>query len=287
MIGEAEGTNLVIDIDWAAMSASEQKAYFAENGFLVISGAIGRNKLAEIHRDIRSYGLTGLTEDIWAAPSIAPLIENPKVVSVLQDILGEEMLFFKGAYVETPPRKIAGTRARPKVFHVDYGVGEQIGDFRNSCASWINVGCYLTDMTPELAPFWAVPGSNRDYSIVPGSNMEHLAGRARMVLAKAGDAFLIHCMTVHAGGHNDSDQTRHAVFLSYRPVWARPVGRVRGWPKKFIESAPPERRKLLVGLNRGISYHRSKARIYLAALRRVLQNRQLPRFRARNINKDR
>ncbi len=273
MIGEAKATNLVIDIDWAAMSALEQKTFFDENGFLVISGAIGTDELGKILSDIQSSGLTGLTEDIWAAPSIGPLIENPRLLSVLQNILGNAVLFFKGAYVETPPKRIAGATARPKVFHVDYGVGEQIGDFRNSCASWINVGHYLTDMTPELAPFWVVPGSNRDYSLVPGSDMAHLADKARMVLAKAGDALLIHCMTVHAGGDNDSDETRHAVFLSYRPIWARPVGRVRGWPKKFIESAPPERKKLLVGLNRGISYHRSRARIFLSRVRKSVDAR--------------
>ena len=61
MIGEAKATNLVIDIDWAAMSALEQKTFFDENGFLVISGAIGTDELGKILSDIQSSGLTGLT----------------------------------------------------------------------------------------------------------------------------------------------------------------------------------------------------------------------------------
>ena len=244
--------DLIIEMDWRAMSAMEQSAFFAENGFLVISEAIGAEDLEKIHSDIKSYGLNGLTEDIWAAPSLAQLIDNKRVISALQSILGNELRFFKGAYVETPPREVTGRKARPKVFHVDYGVGEASGDFRNSCASWINVGYYLTDMTPELAPFWVVPGSNRSYDVVPGSDMESMADKAKMVLAKAGDAVFIHSMTVHAGGHNDSNETRHAVFLSYRPAWARPVGPVPEWPKEFIKRVPVETENLLIGLNEGI-----------------------------------
>jgi phytanoyl-CoA dioxygenase PhyH len=244
--------DLIVDVDWAAMSPSEQAAFYDENGFLVVSQAISREDLAIVHHEIKSYGLTGLTADIWSVPSFAPLIENRKLLSALRTIFGEEIRFFKGAYVETPPIAVAGEKARPKVFHVDYGVGESGGDFRNSCASWVNVGLYLTDMTPELAPFWVVPGSNRHYDVVPSDDMESMADQAKIVLAKAGDAVFIHCMTVHAGGHNLSNTTRHAIFLSYRPAWARPVGRVPEWPKEFIDKAPAKRKPLLLGLNQGL-----------------------------------
>ena len=256
MTHEAATTNLVINEDWSTMSASEQKEYFAENGFLVLRGVIGPGDLDDILRDIQRSGLKGLTEKIWTARSLAPMIENRRLVPVLKNILGEDVRFFKGAYVETPPVNVTGPNTRPKVFHVDYGVGEESEDFRNSCASWINVGHYLTTMTPELAPFWVVPGTNRRCGIIPGSFMEHLADQAKMVLAKAGDAILIHCMTVHAGGLNLSEETRHAVFLSYRAGWARPVGRVPEWPREFVTQGPPERQGLLGGLNRGSALDR-------------------------------
>jgi len=243
---------MIVDVDWAAMTPAEQGAFYDENGFLVISQAISPQELETIHREIKSYGLTGLTADIWQVPSFLPLIENEKILSALHTIFGEEIRFFKGAYVETPPIDVAGEKARPKVFHVDYGVGETGGDFYNSCASWVNVGLYLTDMTPELAPFWVVPGSNRHYDVVPSANMEAMADKAKLVLPKAGDAVFIHCMTVHAGGDNLSNVTRHAIFLSYRPAWARPVGPVPEWPQEFIDKAPAKRKRLLMGLNEGL-----------------------------------
>ena len=212
-------------MNWAAMSPAEQRAFFAKNGFVGVSEAIPAEELGKIHRDIEKIGLTGLTEHIWGVPSFAPLIENKKVLSALRNIFGDEVRFFKGAYTDSPPRGIVGKESTRTGYHVDYGGGEATGDFRNSCASWINVGYFLTELTPENSPLWIAPGSNRNYEIIPCSNLEYWDKDARMVLAKAGDAILFHCLTVHAGGYNVSNDLRRAVYLSYRPAWARPVRR--------------------------------------------------------------
>ncbi|HET9713100.1 MAG TPA: phytanoyl-CoA dioxygenase family protein [Pyrinomonadaceae bacterium] len=242
----------IFEADWARMSALEQRDFFAENGFLVIPQAIKSSELKKIHSEIVSCGLTGTTEDIWDAPSLLSLIENEKVVAALQIIFGEDIRFFKGAYVEAPPEP--KEKSERHWLHVDYGIGERQGDFRNSCASWINVGYYLTNLTPQHAPFWVVPGSNCWYHFIPEAYMEYLDDKARMVLAKAGDAVLFHGLTVHATSDNASQEKRQALFYSYRPAWARPIGPVPEWPQEFIDRAPPERKKLLLGLNQGLDY---------------------------------
>lgn len=242
----------VFEADFARMSSLEQRDFFAENGFLVIPQAIKPDELKKIHSEIVSCGLTGTTEDIWDAPSLLRLIENEKVVGPLRSIFGEDIRFFKGAYVEAPPEPEGNPKRR--CLHVDYGIGERDGDFRNSCAAWINVGYYLTDLSAQHAPFWVVPGSNRWYHFVPETYMEDLADKTQMVLAKAGDAIFFHSMTVHATSDNISHEKRQALFFSYRPAWARPIGPVPEWPQEFIDRAPPERRKLLIGLNQGLEY---------------------------------
>jgi ectoine hydroxylase-related dioxygenase (phytanoyl-CoA dioxygenase family) len=88
--------------------------------------------------------------------------------------------------------------------------------------------------------------------VVPASNFEHFEDRARMVLARAGDAVLFHANTVHAASHNLSSETRHALFYSYRPAWAKPVGPVPEWPDEFVQSFPSEHRYLLENLNGGL-----------------------------------
>ena len=242
----------VFEADFANMSTIQQRDFFAENGFLVVPQAIKPNELKKIHSEIVSHGLTGTTEDIWKAPSMLPLIENEKVVAPLRSIFGPEIRFFKGAYVEAPPQPDAEPGRH--WLHVDYGIGERDGDFRNSCASWMNVGYYLTDLSPRHAPFWVCPGSNRWYHFVPEVDMEDMNDKAQMVLAKAGDAIFFHSLTVHATSDNVSNEIRQALFFSYRPAWARPVGPVPEWPQEFIDKAPPERRKLLIGLNQGLEY---------------------------------
>ncbi|HXC69433.1 MAG TPA: phytanoyl-CoA dioxygenase family protein [Pyrinomonadaceae bacterium] len=242
-----------MQIDWAAMSPDEQRTFFMENGFLGIAEALSKSELETIHREVDNAGLTGLTDKIWNVPSLPPLIENPKIVGALRHIFGDEVRFFKGSFTDSPPGTITDGKTTRTGYHVDYGGGEPEGDFRNSCASWVNVGIYLTELTRENSPLWVVPGSNRDYGILPCSDLEHMHSQAKILLANAGDAIIFHCMTVHAGGQNFSNEGRRALYFSYRPAWARHVGPVPEWPKEFVESAPPERKRLLQDLNKGLS----------------------------------
>ena len=73
-----------------------------------------------------------------------------------------------------------------------------------------------------------------------------------MVLAKAGDAVLFHCLTIHAGGVMGSRRPRPSAFLSYRPGWAAPLAPVAEWPDAVVRGAPPELRALLAGQNDGV-----------------------------------
>lgn len=241
-----------IEANWAAMTPSEQERFYCENGFLVIPAALSLEEVREAVAEIGRYGLKGTTEDVWKAPFARRLVANPKLLSALTAIFGKDIRFFKAAYVETPPGDRTAYGQQRKALHVDYGIGEPEGDFRNSAASWVNVAFYLTDLSAEHSPLWVAAGSNRAYGVVPASDLERFRDRAKMVLARAGDAVLFHANTVHAASHNFSAGTRHALFYSYRPAWAKPVGLVQEWPEEFVKSFAPEHRPMLTGLNRGL-----------------------------------
>lgn len=239
-------------VSWDKLSPTEQARFYDENGFLVIPASLSADQVNRAIQEIQQFGLSGTTEEIWRAPFASELVINQKLLSALTAIFGNDIRFFKGVYVESPPDKKAGTRQIRKPLHVDYGIGEPEGDFRNSAASWVNVAFYLTDLTSEHAPLWVVPGSNRTYAVVPASDLEHFQDQAKMVLARAGDAVLFHGNTVHAASHNCSTRTRHALFFSYRPAWAKPAGLVKEWPEAFVESFSAEHRSLLRNLNVGL-----------------------------------
>ena len=227
------------------MSLQQQGEYFGENGFVVIPGAIAPEELARLHADIIALNWQAREESIWASKAAAALVENASVIAALRACYGE-IHCFKCVYVSAPPRDdSSGARRQP--LHLDYGTEEFSGDARNLSPSWVNVGFYLSDLTPERGPLWVVPKSNHQYDLVPGSDLEHLDNAARMVLAKAGDAVLFHCFTAHAGGFNFSDSARQAIFFSFRPNWARLPGQASNWPQAAFLSATSERKKLLEG----------------------------------------
>jgi hypothetical protein len=230
----------------------EQARFFDQNGFLVIPAALSQDEVKEAIEQIGRFGFKDTTEEIWGAPFTSRLVTNRKLLSVLRAIFGKDIRFFKGAYVESPPERRGASQRLRKALHVDYGIGESEGDLRNSAASWVNVAFYLTDLTRAHSPLWVVPGSNRTYGVVPEGNFEHLQDQAKMVLARAGDAVLFHGNTVHAGSHNFSTETRHALFFSYRPAWAKPAGPVPDWPESFVLRFAAEHRGLLKDLNVGL-----------------------------------
>ena len=239
--------NPVIGDDFSAQTHDARRAYYGEHGFTVIPGAIPPAQLAEILADIERLGWRNREDFFWSSPAAAQLIENPAVTGAVRTLYGADIRFFKGVYVSRPTAARIAEQMERQYLHIDYATAENAQDFRNFSVSWVNVGFYLTDLTPDCGPLYVVPGSNRHYEIGPGISLEHLAGDARMVLARAGDAVLFHCFTVHAGGFNYTQSPRRALFLSYRPAWAQRPEQIPTWPDALVDAAPPERRRLLVG----------------------------------------
>ncbi len=229
------------------MTPEAQRAYYGENGFTIVPGAIKPDHLSEILSDIDRLGWGAAEHNFWSSPAVARLVENEAVLAAVRNLYGPDIRFFKGVYVARPPAQRAAGDLGRQGLHIDYGTAENAQDFRNFSASWVNIGFYFTDLTPDHGPLWVVPGSNRRYEIGPGRSLEHMAGDARMVLARGGDAVLFHCFTVHAGGYNYSQTSRRAIFLSYRPAWAERPEQMAVWPDPAIAAASPEGRRLLVG----------------------------------------
>jgi hypothetical protein len=246
----------VLQQDWAALSPDEQHAYFVKNGFLVIPGAFGPEELQEMRREIEAHrpfsSVPVMLKAFFNVPSFAPAIENPKIVSAVKRILGEDVICFKGDYLAKFPTTREKEPYERGPLHVDFAIGLDTGDYCNTSPSWLNVAIYLTDMTMDHAPFTVIPGSQNYHHLEPGVDMEQLRDEAQLLFAKAGDAVMFYKSTVHAGGINFSDEMQHILFVSYRPAWARPIGRVAEWPKAFVRKASGERLRLIKDLNRGV-----------------------------------
>lgn len=237
--------NRIIHAAFDKMTHEEQCSYFNENGFVVIPGAIDASSVQRIFDDIYAQNWSCRYEKLWSSHPAWSLVENEKVVSAVRALYGPDIRCFKGVYVRQDSKTSDENEPRRQSLHIDYGTGEGPEDFRNFYPSWVNVGFYLTNLTPEHGPLWVVPRSNHCYLNGPGTSLEQYEPEAKMVLAKAGDAVLFHCTTIHAGGYNFSHHSREGIFLSYRPSWTQSIGPVLPWTEEALGGASKERKQLL------------------------------------------
>ena len=233
------------------MTPLQQQQYFLEFGFVLLPKIVSAEQIARISTEANGLQRYDYIER-WPGPALEELITNPKLLEPLKRCYGEDLRFFKSVYAEwrgaDAEKKTRGRQA----LHRDYTPEPADGDYRNSCASWCNIGHYLIDLDVDEGPLWIVPGSHKFDWSHGRSELEHFANEARMVLAKAGDAVMFHNRTMHAGGVMQSGQPRPSVFQSYRPSWAAPLGLVPEWPDQIVKQAPLKLQRLLLGQNDGV-----------------------------------
>ncbi len=232
------------------LSLGQQQQYYSENGFVLLPAVVSPEQMARIAAEVGGSQRYDFAER-WPGPALEGLICNPRLLGLVRRCYGEDLRFFKAVYAEWLYPDEATLRMGRQGLHRDYMPDPEDGDFRNSCVSWCNVGHYLIDLEADEGPLWVVPGSHR-LAWTGERSLEQCAGDARRVLAKAGDAVVFHNRTVHAGGVMRSGRPRPSAFLSYRPAWAAPLGRVPEWPTPVVDRASPPLRALLAGQNDGL-----------------------------------
>ena len=233
-----------------ALSPEQQQQYYTENGFILLPEVASPEQMAHIAAEVGGSERYDF-DARWPGPALEELIANPRLLGLVRRCYGDDLRFFKAVYAEWRSPNEATVQMGRQRLHRDYTPDPEDGDFRNSCASWCNVGHYFIDLEANEGPLWVVPGSHQLAWTAERSNLEQFAGDARMVLAKAGDAVMFHNRTMHAGGLMKSRRPRPSAFLSYRPAWAAPLGAVAEWPAEIVDGASPTLRPLLAGQNDG------------------------------------
>ena len=236
---------------FTGMTPDQQQHYFAQYGFVLLPRIVSASLIERVATEAGGLQRYDYIER-WPGPALEELITNPKLLAPLHRAYGTDLRFFKSVYAEWRDADEHKKKKGRQPLHRDYAPEPENGDYRNSCASWCNVGHYLIDLEVDEGPLWIVPGSHRLDWGLGRSDLEHFADAARMVLAKAGDAVIFHNRTMHAGGVMHSGRPRPSVFQSYRPGWAAPLGPVPEWPDQVIDRASAELRQLLIGQNDGV-----------------------------------
>ncbi|MBI2194354.1 MAG: phytanoyl-CoA dioxygenase family protein [Planctomycetes bacterium] len=149
------------------------------------------------------------------------LAAHPRLMEVLHDLLGPDLLLFRSTLMLKP------------AFHGSaHGLHQDSSYWPMEPPALITVSIALTDSTPENGCFKVIPKSHRwgllqwgriarqkDESLVDRSDLD-LSGQIEVPL-RAGSALLFHSLVVHGSGPNTSPQPRNTALYAYFPPTVR------------------------------------------------------------------
>ena len=223
----------------------ERKAFFEENGFLILRNLLGREELAELDRELNRLAeerdaLTTVREgwDVERAqdPSrgklafrkiggvthhsqaFARLLRHPRIVDVLHRLLGPTLQLYRDVVMMKAARV-----GRQKPWHQDavYWPWRPMG--------LVSVMTAIDDAKLENGCLQIIAGSHKSVLKHHGPEPqidadEQTAQRAYAVPLNAGDCLVFHSLLLHGSQPNRSDADRRVAIMAYKTPQMKFVG---------------------------------------------------------------
>ena len=213
------------------LTDAEREA-FERDGYFMVEDALSASqveRLTEIVDRIyereadQSAGADGKLfygDFIPDSPLFLDLVDYPKILPKVWDILGWNIYLYHAHLIVTPP---SGQPANDETFgwHQDSGrVNVEMESHPRPRLS-LKVGYFLSDTSEAgRGNFWVVPGSHL-HDTIDKPDGEGQPEGAIPVLAKPGTAVFFDRRIWHAGTPNWSDHTRKVLFYGYGYRWIR------------------------------------------------------------------
>jgi ectoine hydroxylase-related dioxygenase (phytanoyl-CoA dioxygenase family) len=229
---------------------AEQKAFWDENGYLALENVFPGGEIEQLRAAAdglvaRADSLTESTDrfklqafgddggDSRLVQQVAEphelgaewmsLARDPRVLDVVEDILGPNIQLYYSMMMMKPPRQ--GFRAP---WHQDMAF------FAHDRAALVACQIYLDDSTLDNGCIHVVPGSHkygllnhydgdRFTEVVQGDVSEYDEKQVALPL-EAGSMAVWHCLTLHSSPPNRSDRPRRGVTIEYKDPSANLMG---------------------------------------------------------------
>ncbi len=216
----------------AAAGATDAERYFFEaNGYLVIHDALGPRDLARVCAageaaaarwradpalpGPRRADLESILAIVEYDPVFLEVLENPRVLPVVRDLLGPDLMLVDNDYFLTPP----GATIR-RGWHYDESFP---GVYHPRSRLLVKVFYVLQDIPPGGGATLVLPGSHcfaADLRLPNSEVPEDLPGSVPLHLP-AGAAYLMSGRTYHSAGTNRSALYRKLLIYTYGHKWMR------------------------------------------------------------------
>jgi ectoine hydroxylase-related dioxygenase (phytanoyl-CoA dioxygenase family) len=237
------------------MTIQEQRARFAEDGYLIVPNALTPEELAPIREAARAAearwrsdpSLPGVRrpdlEQVLGImehdPVLLDLLEHPRIFPLVREMLGPDVMMLDHDYFMTPP----GAEI-PHGWHFDFAMPEV--DHPRSLLM-VKVFYVLEDIPEDGGATLVLPRSHRtplEAEMPNAETPEDLPGAVKMALP-AGSAYLITGRTYHSAGNNRSDRYRHLLIYTYGHKWMRMWEEYRPSAGLAARAGTPMREQLL------------------------------------------
>jgi ectoine hydroxylase-related dioxygenase (phytanoyl-CoA dioxygenase family) len=237
------------------MPPSERRALFEEQGYLSLEGLLGDNEVREcqeeverLHhlaaelaergdpaaghfqrepfaagaqRDDGTYVLRKIENTRQFSEVFQRLAAHPRLVAVLQELLGPDLLLFRSTLMLKPAHHGSA-----------HGLHQDSAYWPMEPPALVTVSIALNDATAENGCIKVIPGSHRwglqEWGRIARDANEPLTDRQDVdeseavdVPLRAGGAVLFHSLTVHGSGPNLSPKPRNTALYAYFPPTVR------------------------------------------------------------------
>ena len=207
---------------------------FLANGYLLIPDALTPAELAEVRR------AADAAEARWRAdpslpgtripefleiegimeyhPLLFDLVEHPRLLPLIREVLGADLSIIDHAYYITPP----GGALDGEAWHTDVRTRVR-GVNHAGSTMMVRLMIALSDVGEDGGATLVLPGTHRQPDDTPIPRVavpEDMPGAVRLT-CQAGSAYFFHGNVVHSPGTNRGATTRRVLLYNYGHKWMR------------------------------------------------------------------
>jgi ectoine hydroxylase-related dioxygenase (phytanoyl-CoA dioxygenase family) len=248
-----------------------ERAAFERDGFLVWRSVLEPSEVERYKKILKTLadrfrleqGLTPqdsveIRNAIVREPAIMELLDHPRVIGAMRDILGANIQLSTSHVFERLPTPAAtgsfkaidwhadGPNPRPPVVETVNGPAEP--------RLYAKAGWFLTDLSkPNQGNLRVVPGSHKLAACPPKDENGDPEG-AVQVLTEPGDVVLFENRTWHAVGPNYAEHARLNLYMGYCHRWMKPIDFI-SMPDELMDGANPAQKQLLGAAQDALSFY--------------------------------
>ena len=224
--GETEALLRSLGAEQSQLTDAERAALDTD-GYVILGGVLNAEQLAGVRSAIEKLIAQARLDPTWHAggtlhlndlvsdPAFDPVWKSSRLLAAVVHILGYDLGIGSVAY--RGPKPGYGAQA----LHADYMQGYS-GDFMVATAI-----VALVDFTAENGPTRIVPGSHAQRHAAPPPDADTPHPGQRLMTCAAGSAIVFNGHVLHSGTRNASQETRHALQITFAKRGASIAGTAR------------------------------------------------------------